>query len=1032
MRARIVAVVVGAVVACDSFGRAGTFPPTEREVGAAFAGTRPYVARLSGSATWAECPGGAHPDSVFVIRCTHGAASPGLVERAASLARAFRSSAHAPLDAGTLWSSGLLDLSIAGNAEGTVESIIARLEEAANVAKPPPSLLNDLAVAYMVRASTSHTAADLFLALELLELAIDDAQVPEVVLFNRAILLDRLGLVSTGTEAWQAYLRAARGDGWAVEARKHLDALVAREPAGGDSTAWTAADGLPGLVVADPQGARERVLGHLLPGWAAAESRGDSAGAARVFEAAFRVGATLATEVGDSSAALAVSEAHQLHRGRPEALATAMEAAARGTNAFERAEREAAMRHLEAAVRTLGRDAPSLAGWSEAILANQYMERNNDYRRAEAILDRIAAHGMRHGAWALAGRGYWGAALSRARRGDLGPAERDYAEAARAFERAREPGNRGRVLTQLGQVRLRLGRDDAALNDVLLGVQLLRSRIGQRARHDALVALGQQLQEAVMPRAALAAFREALATARQSVRKQDHVEALHYYASAEAQLKPHGGARQMLVEARALADQLDDARLRADVDLAEARLMSASEMDSALARVDSAESYFRAHGIDFVRYAAILLRARLRLLRADTSHAASDLVALARTLARPGPASGTEDDRRRQIELRREVFGELLGIALSRGDTVDALRTYAMLIGKDEGDAARFLREPVDSGVTVAAYAVLPGEVVLWTRRRDGIRIVRQPVARAQLAELTARFERSVMQSSLNVVARSAAGELARLLLDSVLVETAPGDELSLVLDGELRRLPFAALPADGGFLVERNVLRFPASLSGASRAGGGIPGVAGLRGLVVGRPAHDRRVFPELAELRYAQQEAATVAQLYPRAVAVPDTAATRQRLASELPRVSMLHFAGHARLSPSRSEQSHLVLASDGETPEDNALFAWEVAKLDLHRMKLVVLSSCGTTTQTSRRIAASHSLARAFLDAGADEVVSSLWEADDRTTADLMVAFHMALVSGKPTARALHEAQLGGLERERSGQGSSQWAAFRVDER
>ena len=51
---------------------------------------------------------------------------------------------------------------------------------------------------------------------------------------------------------------------------------------------------------------------------------------------------------------------------------------------------------------------------------------------------------------------------------------------------------------------------------------------------------------------------------------------------------------------------------------------------------------------------------------------------------------------------------------------------------------------------------------------------------------------------------------------------------------------------------------------------------------------------------------------------------------------------------------------------------------------------------------------SLSRAFLHAGARQVLSTLWEVGDRASLDLMVAFYDALAAGMPVAESLAAAR------------------------
>ena len=82
-----------------------------------------------------------------------------------------------------------------------------------------------------------------------------------------------------------------------------------------------------------------------------------------------------------------------------------------------------------------------------------------------------------------------------------------------------------------------------------------------------------------------------------------------------------------------------------------------------------------------------------------------------------------------------------------------------------------------------------------------------------------------------------------------------------------------------------------------------------------------------------------------------------------------------------------------------------------------RLVVLSACQTAVGSGLRadVPAGDEwvgLSQAFLAAGAERVLSTLWLVDDRATAELMTQFHSALARGRGEASALAEVQRGSL--------------------
>ena len=91
------------------------------------------------------------------------------------------------------------------------------------------------------------------------------------------------------------------------------------------------------------------------------------------------------------------------------------------------------------------------------------------------------------------------------------------------------------------------------------------------------------------------------------------------------------------------------------------------------------------------------------------------------------------------------------------------------------------------------------------------------------------------------------------------------------------------------------------------------------------------------------------------------------------------------------------------------DGHFTAHDVAALDLRGTRLVVLSCCDSARATSHSHAGVFGLRRAFVLAGAQDLVLSLWRVSDDHTASLMVAFYDLLAQGLAPTVALRRAKL-----------------------
>nr|WP_159791043.1 CHAT domain-containing protein [Sodalinema gerasimenkoae] len=107
-----------------------------------------------------------------------------------------------------------------------------------------------------------------------------------------------------------------------------------------------------------------------------------------------------------------------------------------------------------------------------------------------------------------------------------------------------------------------------------------------------------------------------------------------------------------------------------------------------------------------------------------------------------------------------------------------------------------------------------------------------------------------------------------------------------------------------------------------------------------------------------------------------------------------------------------------------EDGVLTALEVVGLDLRGTRLVVMSACETGVGDVANGEGVYGLRRAFVMAGAESQLMSLWKVADEETADLMGDYYQRLLAGEGRSEALREVQLDWLSR---GAHPYYWASF-----
>jgi CHAT domain-containing protein len=132
------------------------------------------------------------------------------------------------------------------------------------------------------------------------------------------------------------------------------------------------------------------------------------------------------------------------------------------------------------------------------------------------------------------------------------------------------------------------------------------------------------------------------------------------------------------------------------------------------------------------------------------------------------------------------------------------------------------------------------------------------------------------------------------------------------------------------------------------------------------------------------------------------------------------VLHFSTHALVDSENPDRSRILLASD-------YIFQSEVQGLDLKGVDLVSVSACDSARGMAVRGEGVQAFTRAFLAAGANSTVTSLWRVADESTAAFMAQFYYFLTTGQGKSEALRSAKLAFLHSRTSFANPRYWGAF-----
>jgi CHAT domain-containing protein len=261
-----------------------------------------------------------------------------------------------------------------------------------------------------------------------------------------------------------------------------------------------------------------------------------------------------------------------------------------------------------------------------------------------------------------------------------------------------------------------------------------------------------------------------------------------------------------------------------------------------------------------------------------------------------------------------------------------------------------------------------------------------------------------------------------------------------IVPDGDLNFLPFGALTDDGMPLVATHTISTAPSATVFSILRSKPTSIRERRLPYVGVAAwvseakEENPVFRALSgptgaalqPLPESKKEVETIAADLPKPSTIllgTDATETRFR---ELPlaEFNVLHLALHGYVDKEYPDRSALVFAPDQSAASDGMLKVRDIRTLHLNA-KLVTLSACDTGVGPVGEDGVAN-IVNAFIEAGANSVVSTLWEIEDHSTEHLMAEFYARLARGESKGDALRDAQ---RQLIKEGYSPFYWASFEL---
>ena len=444
------------------------------------------------------------------------------------------------------------------------------------------------------------------------------------------------------------------------------------------------------------------------------------------------------------------------------------------------------------------------------------------------------------------------------------------------------------------------------------------------------------------------------------------------------------------------------------------------------------------------------LLARQRRVQADLN---------AKEIYRAQVALRDGDNSARAQAVSRDIDRLLEDWSAVRARIRAASPAYAALQAPEPVTAERVQHALLDDDTTLVEYHIGTSRSYAWVLDRRSI-TVHDLQQSATLNDAARRYHELLSREigTLAVAGRdklaaqiAAQGRQVAALAWKPIEARVRSTRVLIVADGVLQYVPFAALPASSGepLIARHEIVYLPSASVLDSIRSRSRPIPANAAAAVFADPVFSRNDSRLTARgssppttvraddggvygrLRFSRAEAEAISAVAPAAFEALDFEAAKPNVTGRnLRQYRMLHFATHGSLDAAHPELSGIVLSlvdKDGKAV-DGFLRLHEIYNLDLDA-DLVVLSACRTALGKEVHGEGLIGLTRGFMYAGASRVVSSVWNIDDRASAQLMSKFYEAMIVRKLSpASALRDAQLF-MTRQPRWANPHYWAAFGI---
>jgi CHAT domain-containing protein len=193
-------------------------------------------------------------------------------------------------------------------------------------------------------------------------------------------------------------------------------------------------------------------------------------------------------------------------------------------------------------------------------------------------------------------------------------------------------------------------------------------------------------------------------------------------------------------------------------------------------------------------------------------------------------------------------------------------------------------------------------------------------------------------------------------------------------------------------------------------------------RALAVGADVISASRVAEFRPLPGMDQELSAVASTAGECTMLRGASATAANIERNLPAATVLHFAGHALISP----QAVSLLVAPAVGVAGDVTDTWRPQAASCRKLALAVFGACSTARYDEQEALAPQNLPHFFLLAGTQHVVAALWNVDSLLVSEFMRNFYRQIRSGLTIEAAMRQTALA-MRQEKKWSSPYYWSSF-----